>query len=214
MLGNRSAGNPGFHPNKSMKISSTISLAILGLIAFAGIPNNALAQQNKGGVKEATERQEAKADKVEKIQESKTGQAKDAKKKKPQSKAGKVTANNSQVVKAVAQEMNRYTNQQARLKKGRAVAEEKNDAAMKKKVNDLQPKVEEKHASEMAKLHKRFGEAEVNKALEVVENERKRGKDGKVNRAGVDKKKKQNQRRKEKNQGSDGDDDSKEESGE
>ena len=159
MLDHSSTGKAGFHPNNSMKISSPISLVVLGLIACVGTPTRAFAQQNQGAVKEATKRQEAKADKVEKIQESKTGQVEDAQKNKPESKAGKAVAKNADVVKAVAQEMNRYTNQQARLKKGRALAEQKNDAVMKKKVSDLQPKVEEKHAAEMAKLQQRFGEA-------------------------------------------------------
>jgi DNA polymerase III gamma/tau subunit len=182
-----------------MKISSKISLAVIGLIAFAGTPTMAVAQQEKGGVGEATERQQGEAGSVEKTHESNTAEPEGKKKKKPQSKAGKVVARNKDAVKAVAQEMNRYTNQQARLKKGRDVAAEKNDEAMKKKVKDLTPKVAAKHEKEMAKLRGKYGEEAVKEALEVIEKERKRGKDGKVNRAGTNKKKKQNQRRNQKN---------------
>jgi DNA polymerase III gamma/tau subunit len=176
-----------------MKISSKISLAVIGLIAFAGTPSMAVAQQDKDGLGEATERQQGEAGSVEKTHESNT--VKTQGKKKPKSKAGKVGAQNKEVVKAVAQEMNNYTNHQARLKKGREVAEKKNDEAMKKKVKDLAPKVEAKHEKEMAKLREKYGEQAVKDALEVIEKERKRGKDGKVNRAGTHKKKKQNKRR-------------------
>ncbi len=182
-----------------MKISSKISLLLAGVIVFAGTPNYATAQEEKGGKGEVTERQEAEPGTVTKTTEAEAGGQKG--KKKPSSKAGKIGTKNRDVLKAVAQEMNRYTNQQARLKKGRDVAAKKNDEAMKKKVKDLQPKVEEKHKKEMAKLHEKYGEKAVNEALEVLENERKRGKDGKVNRAGTNKKKKQNQRR---NQGGSG----------
>jgi hypothetical protein len=182
-----------------MKTNSKLTLAMIGLIAFAYSPAVAFAQQEKGGVNEATERQEAEAGSVEKTHESNTAEQKDGKRKKPQSKAGSVTLNNKKVVKAVAQEMNRYTNNQARLKRGREVAEKKNDEALKRKVKDLEPKVEEKHAKEMAKLRQRYGDKEVDAALEVIENERKRGKDGKANRVGTKKKKKQNQRNNKKN---------------
>ena len=190
---------PAPHKNTSMKISSKLTLAVIGLIAFAGTPTTVYAQQDKGGVNEATDRQQGEAGSVEKTHESNKGQKAGKKKKKPQSKAGKVGAKNKEVVKAVAQEMNRYTNQLARLKKGREVAAAKNDTAMKKKVKDLEPKVEAKHTEEMAKLRKRYGDKEVNEALEVVERERKRGKDGKANRAGTKKKKQQNKRNNQKN---------------
>lgn len=182
-----------------MKISSKISLAVIGLMVFAGTPSMALAQQEKGGTEKVAERQQGEAGSVEKTHESNTAEPQSKKKKKPQSKAGKVGVRNRDVVKAVAQEVNRYTNQQARLKKGREVAEQKNDEAMKKKVKDLTPKVEAKHEKEMAKLRGKYGEQAVKDALEVIENERKRGKDGKANRVGTNKKKKQNQRRNKKN---------------
>ena len=192
-----------------MKISTKISLAVVGLIVFAGTPTIAFAQQDKGGVNEATETQKAEAGSVTKTHESNTKQDNAKKKKKPQSKAGKVGVHNKELMKELSKEMNDYTNNQARLKRGREVAEKKNDKALGKKCKDLQPKVEAKHKEEMAKLHKKYGEKEVNAAIEVLENERKRGKSGKVNRSGTSKKKKQNKR----NKGGDNDGDHKGEDG-
>ena len=176
-----------------MKISTQISLAVVGLIAFVGSPSASFAQSEQDGKAEATERQEAEVGSIEKTREANTKQA-EGKKKKPSSKAGKVGAHNKDLMKELSKEMNSYTNNQARLKRGRAVAAKKNDEALSKKVKDLEPKVEAKHKEEMAKLHKKYGEKEVNAAIEVLENERKRGKSGKVNRAGTTKKKNQNER--------------------
>ena len=182
-----------------MKISTQFSLAVIGLVAFVGLPSPSFAQTEKDGKAEATQRQEAEVGSIEKTHESNTKQAEGKKKKRPSSKAGKVVAHNKELLKELAQEMNAYTNNQARLKRGRAVAAKKNDEALAKKIKDLEPKVEAKHREEMAKLHKKYGEKEVNAAIEVLENERKRGKSGKVNRVGTKKKKNQNQRNNAKN---------------
>lgn len=189
-----------------MNLREFLCLAALGLGVTLSTSSTLSAQEDKGNKGEVTEAQQGEAGNVEKTHETNTGEAKNKKRKKPENKVVGAGARNKDCLKAVAQEVNRYTDQRARLKRGREVAKKKNDEGLKKKCNDLEPKIEAKHKKEMDKLRKKYGEKEVQACIETLENERKRGKDSKTNRLG--KKKDKNQRKREKakdGEGQDGD---------